>query len=273
MQSARARWAFASTTTSQWPRWLRASNGALSAFLFWTGTCITVSYRAAGSSDCLIMELCKGLCLYNTVAVAAVLVWTSKVFQIEIALVLLTGNGIEHILFDRSDIMYISLHRYVQKQHLCSCISQPTGHRTCASPHGSQSASIVCLSHHLAYHSGSLKTPELCRGNGFYPGTGEVVDIGRGAGAGFNLNIPWQRGGHTDADYIAAFDLVGCPCHLPDHAHWEDFYRLAPADAALWHVVTSHHAEVPSAMTQVHHDAPSSTAHEVDAMRQRKSCK
>jgi histone deacetylase 6 len=36
-----------------------------------------------------------------------------------------------------------------------------------------------------------------------------VDDTGRGAGTGFNLNIPWQRGGHTDADYIAAFDLVG----------------------------------------------------------------
>ena len=48
----------------------------------------------------------------------------------------------------------------------------------------------------------------LCRGNGFYPGTGEVYDAGKGLGKGFNLNIPWQRGGLADADYIAAFDLV-----------------------------------------------------------------
>lgn len=48
----------------------------------------------------------------------------------------------------------------------------------------------------------------ICRGNGFYPGTGEVDDSGKGAGTGFNLNIPWHRGGVNDADYIAAFDLV-----------------------------------------------------------------
>ena len=48
----------------------------------------------------------------------------------------------------------------------------------------------------------------LHRGNGFYPGTGDITDSGRGAGTGFNLNIPWQRGNLTDADYAAAFDLV-----------------------------------------------------------------
>ena len=48
----------------------------------------------------------------------------------------------------------------------------------------------------------------LHRGNGFYPGTGDITDSGRGAGLGFNLNIPWQRGNLTDADYAAAFDLV-----------------------------------------------------------------
>lgn len=49
----------------------------------------------------------------------------------------------------------------------------------------------------------------LCRGNGFYPGTGDIDDVGEGAGRGFNLNIPFPRGGFNDADYIAAFDLVG----------------------------------------------------------------
>ena len=50
-----------------------------------------------------------------------------------------------------------------------------------------------------------------CRGNGFYPGTGDVADLGKGPGRGFNLNIPFPRGGFNDADYVAAFDLV----HLP----------------------------------------------------------
>ena len=37
-------------------------------------------------------------------------------------------------------------------------------------------------------------------------------DTGKGTGTGFNLNVPWQRGSHTDADYIAAFDLVRSSC-------------------------------------------------------------
>ncbi len=51
----------------------------------------------------------------------------------------------------------------------------------------------------------------LYRGNGFYPGTGDVQDVGKDEGRGFNLNIPFPRGGFNDADYIAAFDLV-CAC-------------------------------------------------------------
>ena len=57
-----------------------------------------------------------------------------------------------------------------------------------------------------------------CRGNGFYPGTGEVYDAGKGPGEGFNVNIPWQRGGLSDADYIAAFDLVSPP-RLESYLH------------------------------------------------------
>ncbi|CAL5221680.1 g3914 [Coccomyxa viridis] len=99
-----------------------------------------------------------GFCFYNNVAVAAMAARQEP--GIERVLVLdwdvHHGNGIESILYDRPDIMYISLHR----------------------------------------------------GNGFYPGTGEVYDAGKGPGEGFNVNIPWQRGGLSDADYIAAFDLV-----------------------------------------------------------------
>jgi acetoin utilization deacetylase AcuC-like enzyme len=28
-------------------------------------------------------------------------------------------------------------------------------------------------------------------GNGFYPGTGALEEVGEGAGAGFNVNVPW----------------------------------------------------------------------------------
>ena len=42
----------------------------------------------------------------------------------------------------------------------------------------------------------------------FYPGTGAVDDSGKGAGLGFNVNIPWPERGLNDADYMAAFELV-----------------------------------------------------------------
>ena len=58
----------------------------------------------------------------------------------------------------------------------------------------------------------------LRRGNGFYPGTGDIVDCGKGPGRGFNLNIPFPRGGFNDADYVAAFDLVRPPRLEPPSA-------------------------------------------------------
>jgi len=48
-------------------------------------------------------------------------------------------------------------------------------------------------------------------GNGFFPGTGDVRDAGKGAGRGFNLNIPWLTGGIGDADYVAAFQRLIMP--------------------------------------------------------------
>jgi acetoin utilization deacetylase AcuC-like enzyme len=31
------------------------------------------------------------------------------------------------------------------------------------------------------------------RGNGFYPGTGHVEEVGVGDGRGFTLNVPWLK--------------------------------------------------------------------------------
>ncbi len=43
----------------------------------------------------------------------------------------------------------------------------------------------------------------------FYPGTGAVTDVGRGAGAGFTVNVPFEAGA-GDADYDRAMrELVG----------------------------------------------------------------
>ena len=44
----------------------------------------------------------------------------------------------------------------------------------------------------------------------YYPGTGAAGDIGKGAGAGFTVNLPLAAGA-TDADYDAAFTRVAIP--------------------------------------------------------------
>ena len=45
-------------------------------------------------------------------------------------------------------------------------------------------------------------------GEGFYPGTGAMDEVGTGKGTGYNVNVPWTEKGLSDADYLAAFDLV-----------------------------------------------------------------
>ena len=44
----------------------------------------------------------------------------------------------------------------------------------------------------------------------FYPGTGAAEDVGRGAGAGFTLNVPLEAGS-TDGDYAEVFKSLVIP--------------------------------------------------------------
>jgi len=44
----------------------------------------------------------------------------------------------------------------------------------------------------------------------FYPGTGGIREVGRGAGRGRTVNVPWPAG-MGDAEYLAAFDRVLLP--------------------------------------------------------------
>jgi acetoin utilization deacetylase AcuC-like enzyme len=44
----------------------------------------------------------------------------------------------------------------------------------------------------------------------FYPGTGHADDVGTGAGRGFTVNVPMERGA-TDADYELVFDEIVVP--------------------------------------------------------------
>ena len=48
-------------------------------------------------------------------------------------------------------------------------------------------------------------------GRGFFPGTGAFDEVGKAAGRGRTLNVPWLQAGLGDADYAAAFDLVIMP--------------------------------------------------------------
>ena len=139
-------------------------------------------------------------------------------------LVFLAGNGIESILYDRPDIMYISLHRYGDT---LLCVTLWTGIQSCSLPtiRATRFIPIVwlCSSRECQSQCGLFVVGRhrvhLHRGNGFYPGTGDITDSGRGGGTGFNLNIPWQRGNLTDADYAAAFDLVSS-------AYWHILWSL-----------------------------------------------
>mmetsp|Transcript_6885 Transcript_6885/g.18482 ORF Transcript_6885/g.18482 Transcript_6885/m.18482 type:complete len:208 (+) Transcript_6885:656-1279(+) len=45
----------------------------------------------------------------------------------------------------------------------------------------------------------------------FYPGTGQVTDVGIGDGRGYTLNIPWQDNMVTDGDYLQCMLHVVLP--------------------------------------------------------------
>lgn len=49
-----------------------------------------------------------------------------------------------------------------------------------------------------------------CRGT-FYPGTGAANEVGRGRGAGYTVNVPWDAGNIGNGDYMAAMQQVILP--------------------------------------------------------------
>lgn len=48
-------------------------------------------------------------------------------------------------------------------------------------------------------------------GEGFYPGSGAVTEVGSSKGEGYSVNIPWKCGGVGDDDYIFAFQHAVLP--------------------------------------------------------------
>ena len=68
--------------------------------------------------------------------------------------------------------------------------------------HGNGIQDITYENSDIMYVSLHRKQP------GFYPETGDKLETGSGQGLGFNVNIPWFEKGLSDADYVAALDLV-----------------------------------------------------------------
>jgi len=48
-------------------------------------------------------------------------------------------------------------------------------------------------------------------GNGFYPGTGDVSEVGKEDGEGFTVNLAWEAKGGGNHDYMAALDYLILP--------------------------------------------------------------
>ncbi|PAV78503.1 hypothetical protein WR25_09558 [Diploscapter pachys] len=67
----------------------------------------------------------------------------------------------------------------------------------------------------------------------FFPGTGSVVEIGKGPGKGFTVNVPFSGGVMRDADYLAAWRVIVQP--VLDHYQPTFILVSAGFDAAQGH--------------------------------------
>jgi hypothetical protein len=69
---------------------------------------------------------------------------------------------------------------------------------------GCSALSFCCL------HNPFTSSSPTRRGN-FYPGTGAAEEVGRGRGAGFTVNVPWDAANIGNGDYMAAMHDVVLP--------------------------------------------------------------
>jgi len=64
---------------------------------------------------------------------------------------------------------------------------------------------------HIFEEDPSVLYMSVHKGGRFYPGTGKVDEVGKGAGAGFTVNCPFLCGGMQDGDYYRAFKHIFVP--------------------------------------------------------------
>lgn len=133
----------------------------------------------------------SGFCLYNNVAIAAancrspawhlrnrISAGPSPIVPQRILVIdfdVHHGDGIQDAFYRESGVMYISIHR---------------------------GAFDV---------SGKLTVREGGREKAFFPNTGLATEVGDGLGEGFNVNIPFEEAGQSDASYILAFNWIVLP--------------------------------------------------------------
>jgi histone deacetylase 4/5 len=81
------------------------------------------------------------------------------------------------------------------------------------------------------YNEANVLFFSIHRGNGFYPGTGEINECGEGEGLGFNINVPLPGRQLGDHEYMQIFETV----LLPVARAWQPDLIVVSAgfDAAL----------------------------------------
>lgn len=72
----------------------------------------------------------------------------------------------------------------------------------------------------------------------FFPGTGSSQEVGKGAGTGYTVNVPWCGPGVSDGDFLAAFQLVVLPLARefnPDLVSWKCEVCGKECGDSLWY--------------------------------------
>jgi hypothetical protein len=121
------------------------------------------------------------------------------------------GNGTQQIFEGDPRVLFVSLHRRDEHFYpqvalcvcVCVCVSPPAAACT-AGMCGARGAGMRCLTRPSVVLR--QRPPWTAQ-----QGVGYETEVGKGAGAGFNVNVPWSSKGMGDQDYMAAYELLLAP--------------------------------------------------------------